>query len=489
MKNRLVGALLSVLAGAVITFAFAPWYLWWCAPLGLALTFAIARRAKVRAYQYVFLSTLTLEVIHLHWTSVYVGSAPWLVLALGEAIFFTLPFLFWRSGSRAGFFISWLAGEWLIARAPYGGFGWSRIGFIGNGPTLNLAYWGGPTLIVMANLLLAFLIHHLYIAISRGERTRGVSNSILIALSVLLLPLVPMAERAHTSGITLSGVQGNVPRLGLDFNAQREAVLRNHARLTLESPALSKSALVVWPENASDVDPLTQPAKKLIEETSQRVGTPILLGGVSRRAGSGLRNITLWVDPTLGIDKSSIYTKRHLAPFGEYLPLRKIAELMTPAARRIEDMTPGSGEVRYRVSGATIAPVICFEVLDDPLLAEKSSGAGVLVIQTNSATFGTTPESLQQLAISRVRSIEHGRPILSISTSGVSAFITSDGRISQQTDIYSPAVITQEVFPDVAPSPADTIPGGSANALTGAMLLVGLSLGALRRRTRRCDLG
>ncbi|MEI7943459.1 MAG: apolipoprotein N-acyltransferase [Actinomycetes bacterium] len=482
MKNRSISVALSIVAGSALSFAFAPWYLWWIAPLGLALIFAVARREAVRAYQYVFLSTLTLEVIHLHWTSVYVGSAPWLVLALGEAIFFTLPFLLWRSGSRWGFLTSWIAGEWLIARAPYGGFGWSRIGYIGNGPTLNLAFWGGPTLIVIANVLLAFLLYQIFLVFSRGERLRGVSTSLLIALSLLLLPLVPMANAENVAGITLSGVQGNVPRLGLDFNAQREAVLRNHVRLTLDSPSLAQSDLVVWPENASDVDPLTQPAKKLIEETAHRLGIPILLGGVSRSAGSGLRNISLWVDPTTGIENSSIYTKRHLAPFGEYLPLRGIAELMTPAAKRIEDMSPGAAEVRYRVSGATLAPVICFEVLDDPLLKEKSAGAGVLVIQTNSATFGTTPESLQQLAISRMRSIEHGRPILSISTSGVSAFITSDGRITHQTDIFAPAVITQEIFPELTQSPSDAIPGGSANTLTGGVVLAGLLVGTVRRK-------
>lgn len=482
MKNRTLSAALSVVAGSAISFAFAPWNLWWLAPLGLALIFAVARRETVRAYQYVFLSAFTLEVIHLHWTSVYVGSAPWLVLALGEAIFFTLPFLMWRSGSRWGFLTSWVAGEWLLGRAPYGGFGWSRLGYIGNGPTLNLAFWGGPTLIVIVNVLLAFLIFQVFMAFSRGERVRGMSTSLLIVVSVLLLPFVPIAKEGQSEGITLSGVQGNVPRLGLDFNAQREAVLRNHVRLTLDSPAISQSDLVVWPENASDVDPLTQPAKHMIEETAHRLGIPILLGGVSRSAGSGLRNITLWVDPTTGVEESSIYAKRHLAPFGEYLPFRRIAELMTPAAKRIEDMTPGSKEVRYRIHGATLAPVICFEVLDDPLLREKSSGAGVLVIQTNSATFGTTPESLEQLAISRMRSIEHGRPILSISTSGVSAFITAGGRITHQTEIFAPAVISQEIFPRLAQSPSDAIPGGSANTLTGVVVLAGVLVGGVRRR-------
>jgi len=484
MSRRIGSFLLSALAGAALSFAFAPWYLWWLAPIGLAFTFAVSRFDSHRAYQYVFVSALTLEVIHLHWTSVYVGATPWLILALGEALFFTLPFLLWRRGSRWGYLTAWLVGEWLISRVPYGGFGWSRVGFIGSGPTLNFAYWGGPTLIVIANVLLAFLIYQVIHSLSLGERLQASLTVIVILGSTFLFIFVPAARTESGESITISGVQGNVPRLGLDFNAQREAVLRNHIKLTLGDPDIPSSDLVVWPENASDVDPLTPPAKHVIEGVSRTLGKPILLGGVSRAAGSGLRNISLWVDPSKGVDENSIYTKRHLAPFGEYLPLRAIAELITDSAQRIEDMTPGSAEEVYSLKGASITPVICFEVLDDQLLTEKSARAGILAVQTNSATFGSTPQSAQQLAISRVRSIEHARPIISISTSGVSAFIDSSGEISQETEIFTPAVITQEVFAGKATSPADRIPGGSATTLTVVFALAG-ALGSLSSRISR----
>lgn len=485
MPHRLPGFFLSVLSGASLSFAFAPWNFWWLAPIGMALTFAIARSDSRRAYRYVFVTALTLEVIHLHWTSVYVGATPWLILALGEALSFALPFFFWRNGTKWGYLASWLAGEWLISRAPYGGFGWSRVGFIGSGPTLNFAYWGGPTLIVIANVLLAFLIYQFLHSLSLGERLQASFSAIAIVASTILCTLVPIAHTESGEGITFSGVQGNVPRLGLDFNAQREAVLRNHIALTLGDTNIPHSDLVVWPENASDVDPLTPPARGMIEGTSRKIGKPILLGGVSRTAGSGLRNISLWVDPSNGIDESSIYTKRHLAPFGEYLPLRAIAEMITDSAQRIEDMTPGSSEEVYPLKGAFITPVICFEVLDDQLLTEKSRRAGILAVQTNSATFGSTPQSVQQLAISRVRSIEHARPIISISTSGVSAFIDSSGEISQESALFKPAVITKKVFAEVRVSPADRIPGGSSNTLTLLFVLAGTLAGMTKQRRER----
>jgi apolipoprotein N-acyltransferase len=472
---------LAITSGVIISSAFAPWSLWWAAPLGIALLCEQCNNDPRRALRYTFIAALTLQIIHLHWTSIYVGSIPWLLLAVCEALFFTLPFLLWKGQSKIGFLAAWLSGEWLIARVPYEGFGWSRVGFIGSGPTLNFAYWGGPTLIAAANVIMALLLQKMYAEWRLGERIQSSVGAILLLALVFTGSALPTSPIKSEKQITISGVQGNVPRLGLDFNAQRQAVLQNHIDLTLSSAELRKSDLVVWPENASDVDPLIQPARSLIEESSRAVGRPILLGGVSRSAGKGLRNISLLVTPEGGIDPSSIYTKRHLAPFGEYLPLRSIAEAITPSATRIEDMTPGKGEILYRVRNVAISPVICFEVLDDQLLTEKSKEAELFAVLTNSATFGTTPQSLQQLAISRVRSIEHGRAIISISTSGVSALIDPRGKITSQTKVFHSDVITQTLGAQSRISPSDAIPGGSSNAITGMTILLVL-LFQLRRR-------
>jgi apolipoprotein N-acyltransferase len=474
MPNRLLRVLACVAAGTLVSFAFAPWSQWWTLPLGLALTFEICTHDPRRAYQYVFLAALVLEIVHLHWTSIYVGSIPWVLLALCEALFFTLPFLFWKSGSRLGFLASWLVGEWLIARAPYEGFGWSRIGFIGNGPTLDVAYLGGPTLIAVTNILAAFILQKIYLVLRQGDHAAGFSTAVLLIHFLWIVSISPVMPQNFGRAITISGVQGNVPRLGLDFNAQREAVLQNHVDLTLTNRDLRKSDLVVWPENASDVDPLVGRARTLIEGTATSIGVPIILGGVTRSAGPGLRNISLMVTPGYGIDAGTIYTKRHLAPFGEYLPLRGVAEQIAPSAVRIEDMTPGTSEVVYQVGAVAISPVICFEVLDDQLLTEKSLRSQVFAVLTNSATFGRTPQSREQLAISRVRSIEHGRPIISISTSGVSAFIDAQGRTSQETKIFQPAVITSTVMAQSRRTPSDAFPGGSANVLPGLGLLLAI---------------
>ena len=91
----------------------------------------------------------------------------------------------------------------------------------------------------------------------------------------------------------------------------------------------------------------------------------------------------------------------------------------------------------------TFGTSICFEVSVDPLVADLvRGGAQILVVQTNNATFGFTDESLQQLAISRLRAIEHGRAVAHISTVGVSALVLPDGTAVAPTQLFTQAVLS-----------------------------------------------
>jgi apolipoprotein N-acyltransferase len=131
--------------------------------------------------------------------------------------------------------------------------------------------------------------------------------------------------------------------------------------------------------------------------------------------------------------RESVYLKRGLTPFGEYIPLRKIAEFVSPLAKTVNDFTPGTKRVTHKVAGISLGPIICYEIILDDLVRDMAAHSQALIVQTNSATFAGTPESAQQLAISRIRAVEHSRHILSVSTVGISAFIDNNGRVLSQT--------------------------------------------------------
>lgn len=417
----MVNLLISVVSGALLSAAFAPFSIWWLAPIGLALhMYSISR--STRPFLQSFLFALVFNAITLHWTSIYVGSLPWIILFVGQAVLFAPLGLAKKYGISFYPFI-FLIVEEVRSRFPFGGFGWLRIAFSqADAPYRNIAAFGGVsalTAMVLTLALALFALMH--------------KKLIFIALLPLLLLLISVPIH-HAGSLKVLMVQGDVPELGLDFNSRATAVFFNHIKETKKALAENNDVdLILWPENAVDVDPFTNNA---VSAALNDIDKPLILGAVIRTQGE-LQNASIhWTK-----DIQSVYVKQHLTPFGEYIPLRTIASKISPFVDDVEDFSPGKTSVIFSEKRASIAPVICFELIDDQILSQAAKAAQVIVVQTNSATFGRTSESAQQLAISRIRAIEHGKNILSVSTTGISATINYLGVVDQQTAMHTPAHI------------------------------------------------
>jgi apolipoprotein N-acyltransferase len=317
----------------------------------------------------------------------------------------------------------------------------------------------------------------------------------LAAGAVLVLgpALVPVAQPAGAP-VTVAIVQGNVPRLGLDFNAQRRAVLDNHVRATedlakqVAAGQRPRPALVVWPENASDIDPLlNQDAAQQIAAAAAGIGAPILVGAVLRGPGPNqVRNAGLLWQPVTGPDEAQMYVKRHPVPFAEYIPMRKVARWVSTEVDRVRsDMVAGTAPGVIRTGPAVLGDVICFEVAYDEIVRDTvTGGAQLLTVQTNNATFDLA-EARQQLAMVRLRAVEHGRESLMVSTVGVSAFVSASGRVRAATGFNTRAVVVRDMRLGDSRTLATRL-GFWPEAVAAALALVALA-GAvpLRRRSRR----
>jgi apolipoprotein N-acyltransferase len=298
-------------------------------------------------------------------------------------------------------------------------------------------------------------------------------------------------QTTQTRPYTVAVVQGNVPRLGLDFNAQREAVLRDHVSETLKLAAdadagrVAKPDLVLWPENASDIDPLQNPdARALIDSAARAVGVPILVGTLADGpTPTTIRNIAYVWDPRTGPGQS--YVKRHPVPFAEYVPLRSLARLVSKDVDLVQrDFVGGDSPGNLTVGPARIGDVICFEVAYDGLIDDVAQRSEMIVVQTNNATFGRSNETWQQLAMGRLRAIEHGRPVLVAATSGVSAVIAPDGHLQARSDVFTADVLVRTVSGRQGTTLAGRV-GAGPEWVVVAIALAGLVLAAVaRRRTR-----
>ncbi|SDQ39964.1 apolipoprotein N-acyltransferase [Quadrisphaera sp. DSM 44207] len=429
---------------------------------------AVAGRRVLPAALVGFVFGLALCVPLLSWAGVYIGPVAWLPLSAAEALFSALVAALAAVVLRApgGPLVRslavgavWAGVEALQARFPFGGFGWTRIAFSqADAPTLGLAALGGAPLVSAAVAAAGALGAHAVIAL---HRRRARSAAALAAGAVAAVGaglLVPAPTAAQAGSLEVAAVQGDVPRAGLDFNAQRRAVLDNHVdgtlRLAEEVAAGQRAApaLVVWPENASDIDPLRNAdAAAQVERAAAAAGAPLLLGAVLRSEDPGepdgvrLTNTSLlW---QAGVGPVAAYDKRDVAPFAEYIPHRALFRAITSAVDlRPVDFDAGTQVGVVDAAGARLGVLICFEVVADDLAADAvDAGAQLLVVQTNNATFGYTDESVQQLAMSRLRAVEHGRAVVHASTVGVSSLITPDGTALQRTALFEPALLQEQL--------------------------------------------
>ncbi|WP_420811705.1 apolipoprotein N-acyltransferase [Micromonospora endophytica] len=469
-----VAVVLAVAAGLALLVSFPPYGWWPLAPVGVALLAAATHRRRLRAGAGLgFLTGLALFAPLLAWTNLHTGYLPWVLLSLLQAGYLALlgvatawvsPLVdripaVWPAVTG----VLWVGQEALRDRTPFGGFPWGRLAFGQDGsPLLRLAALGGAPFVTFAvavtgGLLLAGVWWLVRARRAGGEGRWWVPAAGCVAAVVLLLGgglLVPVAAPNGGESVTVAIVQGNVPRLGLDFNAQRQAVLDNHVNATLAladevgDGSRARPDLVVWPENSSDIDPLRNPAAGArISAAADAIGAPILVGAVLTGPQQGqVRNAGLLWHPGRGPDLEQLYVKRHPVPFAEYVPLRRIARMVSDQVDRVRaDFVAGTTAGVLRTPAVVLGDVICFEVAYDGLVRDTVvGGAQLLVVQTNNATFDVA-EARQQLAMVRLRAVEHGRPALMASTVGVSGFVAPDGRVSDATGFNTRAVVVRQV--------------------------------------------
>jgi apolipoprotein N-acyltransferase len=457
----------SGVSGAVLVLAFPPFDLWWLAPLavaGLLASLELGTGRTERGTRWIVLRGALLGAVFglvffgllTPWLRV-IGPDAWLIVVVMSAFFTAV-----LGGGTAlllrvpgwPFWVAcwWVAVEALRGRVPFGGFPWGRLGHSqADAPTAAWTSIGGVPLLGFLLVLAGALA---LVAVRSALRHRALPAALALTGTVILMLsgwAIPLATDGRD--VTIAVVQGNVPRTGMDAFGQREAVLTAHLEATHQlaedarAGAVPAPEVVIWPENASDIDPaLDDDAFAAIDEAVRDVGVPVLVGmvvevdGGERVANQG----TVW-DPETGPGES--YVKQNLVPFGEYVPFREtVQQLITRLDRIPRDFVAGDRPGVLDLGPVTVADVICFDVAYDATVRDAVSGGGeVITVQTNNATYGRTGQVPQQWAMSRLRAIEHGRTVLVAATSGISGVVAPDGTVVAETPEFVQEVVVETV--------------------------------------------
>ena len=468
--------LLSVAGGAAVFASFPPVDAWPLAAVGPALlVVALAGRSLRGSLACGLVFGLALFVPLLSWL-INVAWYGWFALAGAESVIFAVFCIGQRLLLRLPGWPAAVAGWWVLVEAirdrwPFA-FPWGRLAMSQSvAPDVRWVAVGGAPLLTFLVALTGAMIAQCLLRggtpprrpplhggtarppVPPWARTRPWLAAAVTIGAVLAGGLLPVDPVGGAPTATIAAIQGNVPRArNLPQQLNDSEVTQNHVAATAELAAGVKAGrlpapeLVIWPENSTDLDPYYYPV--IYAELAGAVAAvdrPILIGEVLQNPE---RNVgQLWLP---GRGPSTIYVKRQLVPFGEYIPFRGIISSFSslPSLQPV-DFTPGHQAVVFHVGQIRLGDVICYEVgFDNLVRSEVNAGANVLAVQSNDADFeidGQLGETEQQTAMARIRAIESDRAVVYASTTGESSIIAPDGALIAHSGTWQRAILDARV--------------------------------------------
>jgi apolipoprotein N-acyltransferase len=332
-----------------------------------------------------------------------------------------------------------------------------------SGPLLGIARVGGVVLITWVVFQIGFALAgpSPWVPQIAGKR-RGTGTARLrgqphgaiglgAAIAVMVLAAVAPTGSATGSQLRVTIVQGGGPQGTHAIDTSARDVIERHLAAT-ETIAAGSADLVVWPENVVDVATFAgSPELAEIAAQADRIGSPIAVGitedvqPIDGGAG-GFLNAQVVVTPDGEV--TSRYEKVRRVPFGEYMPLRGLLDALgAPVDQVPRDAVAGTGPAVLDLpTGERMAVAISWEVFFGSRVRNGVGDGGQMIINpTNGSSYTGTVLQTQQVASSRLRSVENGRWLAQVSPTGFSAFVSPDGQVIDRTSVSEQRVLSHVV--------------------------------------------
>lgn len=231
--------------------------------------------------------------------------------------------------------------------------------------------------------------------------------------------------------LTVAAIQGNInSRDKWDGSKTAVSIFNTYCDLTVEA-AEDGAELIVWPETSLPDNYFIPYLCDLCRE----YGIYLLFGTFDFNENNDPGNALYLITPE-GELSDNIYLKRHLVPFGEYVPMRNLIMTVFPPLGEIAmleyDLLPGNDSNLYtaRIDGVelNLGSLICFDSIYEELAYDSASdGADIICVATNDSWFEDSRAVYMHCAQSRLRAIETRTPIVRAANTGISAVITQRG--------------------------------------------------------------
>jgi apolipoprotein N-acyltransferase len=355
----------------------------------------------------------------------------------------------------------WTALEY-IQTYLFTGFPWELLGYSQYQvlPVIQIAQYTGVYGVGFLVMLLNATLAMVFIAL----RDRNSWRAPVFAMSLSCIALIgttgygwwsisqARALERMTPPVKVAVVQGSKEQ-GLKWS---ESVLQETVNVYRD---LTRSILprdpefIVFPETALTFyldSPVYEEFNEQVHALTEEAGVPLLTGALGFRSGErDTYNSAFLLLPERGVVAS--YSKMHLVPFGEYLPLPSLFSFLDGLTGAIGALTPGDELTVMPLTGydMRIGTVICYEsIFPDLVRRFPLSGANVLVVMTNDAWFGTTSAPAQHFSMAVLRAVENGTPVIRAANTGISGFISSTGAVYGATPMMVATTTVANVHPN-----------------------------------------
>ena len=457
MPRRLALPLAALAAGAVLPLALAPFGVWPLLLVSAGVLFWLLRRTETGkgSFWHGWIYGVGKYGVGASWVyvsiHVYGSTAPWLAAFL-VALFVVLMAVFngafgWvfhrlvRSqhndiAAALTFSVLWTALEWLLTWFLTG-FPWLFAGYAFiDTPLGGLAPVGGVLLVSFAAVLTASLVAALCRPCALVARVRwwilAIPASIWIAAWVL--GSVAWTERGETRTAALA--QGNIPQ---DTKWTPEGVVQSRRAYRELTASAGDVDIVVWPEAA--IPDYLRRTRTFIE--AQHSSADIVTGIFAAEAREGTDEVDYY-NAAVATGDEAVYRKRHLVPFGDFLPFQSLLRgLIAFFDLPMSATTPGESEQPLlRAAGIDLAMAICWEIAYPATVALDARQAHALVTISNDTWFGESIGPSQHFQIARMRAMENGRYLLRSTNDGITGIIDDEGNVVDRLPRFEAGVLT-----------------------------------------------
>lgn len=423
-----------------VSFLFYAGNLYWIA-------YAIGSYGEIQWSSALGVLTLILVILSLFF-STSISLAYYLFRKCDVPLFLTLP-------------ISLVLADYLRTHFPVNGFSWAMIGY-SQGEYLSLFQWVDITGIFGLNFfiyLLQGLLTEILIGIKVEHKDLVINRSILFILAISISIVFSLFVQNNVAekfvkkerGVDIGLIQGNVAQSIKWDNLQSKSHIDQFMDLT-EKASKEGAELAIWPETAYPYTVDTFYMDKHPLFLKNLLDMPILLGAVTQMPtiteadGMSIYNSALLLSENQ--QNMGIYHKRHLVPYGEYIPFKKYLKFAKRFTVAVGDFSPGDMAEPMSFDELKLGLLICYEDIF-PQLARESvlKGANVLVNLTNDAWYGNTSAQYQHLVFSQMRALENRRYLLRSTNTGITALISPHGDIINRLPPFVNDYVIVKVYP------------------------------------------